>query len=223
MNDELNKLIYENKNLIYYFVNKYKNYYNYDDLYQVGVMGLISAYKNYKKDGGSKFSTYAYTYIMGEIKKFIREDKTIKVSKEYNSLKYKVNNAKVLLEQKLMREVTISDLVDYLEIDEYTLSRILELDNNIKSLDGTISNNVDNLNLYDVIPDKKNSNLDDLISLRDELSKLSDYDKKLLQYRYYQDKTQSEVADILGISQVKVSRYENKLLKTLKNNMSVRQ
>ena len=209
MNDELNKLIYENKNLIYYFVNKYKNYYNYDDLYQVGVMGLISA--------------YTYTYIMGEIKKFIREDKTIKVSKEYNSLKYKVNNAKVLLEQKLMREVTISDLVDYLEIDEYTLSRILELDNNIKSLDGTISNNVDNLNLYDVIPDKKNSNLDDLISLRDELSKLSDYDKKLLQYRYYQDKTQSEVADILGISQVKVSRYENKLLKTLKNNMSVRQ
>ena len=221
MNDELNKLIYENKNLIYYFVNKYKNYYNYDDLYQVGVMGLISAYKNYKKDGGSKFSTYAYTYIMGEIKKFIREDKTIKVSKEYNSLKYKVNNAKVLLEQKLMREVTISDLVDYL--DEYTLSRILELDNNIKSLDGTISNNVDNLNLYDVIPDKKNSNLDDLISLRDELSKLSDYDKKLLQYRYYQDKTQGEVADILGISQVKVSRYENKLLKTLKNNMIVRQ
>lgn len=223
MNEELNTLIYENKNLIFYFVNKYKNCCNKEDLYQVGVMGLINAYKNYKKDGGSKFSTYAYTYIMGEIKKYIREDKTIKISKDYNGLKYKVNNAKNLLEQKLMRKVTIEDLVNYLEIDEFTLSKILNIDNNIKSLDGNISNNVDDLNLYDVIPDQKNTNLDDLISLRNELSKLNDYDKKILNYRYYQDKTQSEVANILGISQVKVSRYENKLLKTLKSNMSIRQ
>lgn len=223
MDEELNKLIYENKNLIYYFVNKYKNYCSSEDLYQVGVIGLTMAYRNYKKDAGSKFSTYAYTYIMGEIKKYIREDKTIKVSKDYNSLKYKVNNAKMLLEQKLMRKVTIDDLVSYLEIDEYTLSKVLSMDDNIKSLDGSVSNNVDNLCLYDVIPDSKKVNLDDLISLRDELSKLNDYDKKILNYRYYQDKTQSEVADILGISQVKVSRYENKLLKTLKNNMSVRQ
>ena len=129
----------------------------------------------------------------------------------------------IFLFLKLMRKVTISDLVEYLEIDEYTLSKVLGIDENIKSLDGNVSNDVDNLCLYDVIPDNKKTNIDDLISLRDELSKLDDYDKKILEYRYYQDKTQSEVADILGISQVKVSRYENKLLKTLKNNMSVRQ
>ena len=120
-----------------------------------------------------------------------------------------------------MREVTVEDLVNYLEIDEYTLSKVLSIDDSIKSLDGNVSNNVDNLSLYDVIPNKKTSNIDDLITLRDELKKLSEYDKKILNYRYYQDKTQQEVADILGISQVKVSRHESKLLKTLRNNMKV--
>ena len=124
MTEELNKLIYENENLIYYFVNKYKNQINKEDLYQVGVIGIINAYKNYKKENGVKFSTYAYTYIMGEIKKYIREDKTIKISKDFNSLRYKINNAKILLSQKLMREVTTQDLVTYLDIDEYTLSKI---------------------------------------------------------------------------------------------------
>ena len=204
MTEELNKLIYENENLIYYFVNKYKNQINKEDLYQVGVIGIINAYKNYKKENGVKFSTYAYTYIMGEIKKYIREDKTIKISKDFNSLRYKINNAKILLSQKLMREVTTQDLVTYLDIDEYTLNLVMNSNNSIKSLDNQVSNNTDSLCLYDVIPDKSKVNIDDLIALKTELEKLNNYDKKLINYRYFEDKTQSEVAQIFGISQVKV-------------------
>ena len=222
MNDELYNLIKENENLIYYFINKYKSCINKEDLYQVGVVGLINAYKNYKKDEGTKFSTYAYTYIMGEIKKYIREDKTIKVSKDYYNLKNKIYEVKNKLTQKLMREVTVNDLVDYLGIDEYTLSQVLNSDYNIKSLDSNVSNNVEELSLYDVIPDNKKKNIDELIDLRNELSKLNNQDKQVIKYRYYENKTQTEVAQLLGISQVKVSRYESKVLKKLKNNLSVR-
>ena len=114
--DELTNVILENENLIYSIINKYSNYYDIDDLYQVGVMGMIKAYKNYKKEYNTKFTSYAYTYIFGEIVKYINESKNFKISKENRYLYKKINEAKTILTQKLMKEPSNYELSLFLDI-----------------------------------------------------------------------------------------------------------
>ena len=80
--ETLNEIIINNKNLVYSIANYFRNYKSKEDLYQAGFLGLIEAYKNYKNDKGTKFTTYAYSYIFGEMKKLVREDKGIKISRE---------------------------------------------------------------------------------------------------------------------------------------------
>ena len=204
---ELNILIKQKERLIYSLMKDYNNYIDKEDLYQVGVIGLINAYKNFKEEKGVKFSSYAYLYIQGEIKKYLRENRTFKINKDTASLCNRVKQAGNLLEQKLMRKPTTKELCDFLEIDELKLETILGIQNPVQRLDEPI------------ITNNESNDLDNLITLRENLNKLSDEDKKLLQYRYFNDKTQSEVAEILGLSQVKVSREEKKILQKLKGSM----
>lgn len=219
MNEEINILIKQNERLIYSLMKDYNNYIDKEDLYQVGVIGLINAYKNFKEDKGVKFSSYAYLYIQGEIKKYLRENRTFKINKDTSALCNKVKHANSLLEQRLMRKPTTKELCEFLEIDELKLETILGIQNPVQSLDEPIINNGKSSSLYEIIPNKENNELDDLISLKENLNKLSHEDKRLLQYRYFNDKTQSEVAKILGLSQVKVSREEKKILQKLKASM----
>ena len=219
MNQELNELVKQNERLIYSIINECSSYIDKEDLYQVGVIGLINAYDNYKKEKNVKFSSYAYLYILGEIKKYLRENRTIKINKETSSLCSKIRRAENLLEQKLMRKVTPKELCDFLNINELKLEMALNIQNDVQSLDKPIINNDSSMNLYEVVPEKTKTNIDDLMLLKDELNKLTYEEKRLLQYRYFNDKTQSEVANILGISQVKVSRNEKKVLSKLKNSM----
>lgn len=217
--EELNILIKQNERLIYSLMKDYNNYIDKEDLYQVGVIGLINAYKNFKEENGVKFSSYAYLYIQGEIKKYLRENRVFKLNKDTASLCNKVKQASNLLEQKLMRKPTSKELCDFLEIDELKLETILGIQNPVQSLDEPIITNGKSSSLYEIIPNSESNDLDTLITLRENLNKLSDEDKKLLQYRYFNDKTQSEVAKILGLSQVKVSREEKKILQKLKGSM----
>ena len=221
MNEELTKLIYENENLIYSFMKGYSNYVDKEDLYQVGVVGLITAYNNFKKEKGVKFSTYAYMYILGEIKRYLRENRTFKINKDTSTLVNSLNKAKNLLEQRLMREPTITELSEYLEIPEQKLASIIGIQNNVTSLDSTMYDGEKDLTYYDTISNKESVNIIDNMLLKDEISKLSLEDKMLLKERYFNDRTQSEVADMLGLSQVKVSRNEKKILEKLRNNMTV--
>lgn len=117
MNQSLEQIIEENKNLIYSISHYFENYPNKEDLFQAGVMGLITAYKNYDASFNNKFTTYAYTYILGEMKKFVREDKGIKISRDITKLNLQIEKTSILLTQKLMRQPTIKELADYLEID----------------------------------------------------------------------------------------------------------
>jgi len=214
--DELANVIIQNENLIYAIINKYSNYYDLDDLYQVGVMGMIKAYKNYNKEYNVKFTSYAYTYIFGEIVKYINESKGFKVSKENRSLYKKINEAKTILTQKLMKEPSTYELSLFLEIDQNLIEEVINLNQTVDSLDREITEDGKKILLYDVVGENKDSI--ENIFLYDQLEKLTKDELKLLKERYFFDKTQSEIANNLGMNQVKVSRTEKRILQKLSQN-----
>ncbi|MBQ8193059.1 MAG: sigma-70 family RNA polymerase sigma factor [Bacilli bacterium] len=203
--------------LIYMIIKKYFKGYDVEDLYQVGVMGVIKAYNNYKKDKGAAFSTYAYKYIHGEIFLYVNSNKLLKTSKETYSLYKQINEAKNILNQKLMREATIYEIASFLEIDVNTIQMVNISMSNIDSLDKIIYSDGKDVTLFDTLRDEKDYYDIDYILLNEELSKLPSPEKEVIYLRYFEDKTQSEVAKILGLSQVGVSRSESKTLKKIRN------
>ena len=215
---ELESIILDNINLIYKASNYFKNYPNKEDLINAGVIGMINAYYKFDKSHNTKFTTYAFDYIIGEMKKCIRNDKGIKISRNITSLYNKIERVNDLLSQKYKRKPTIKELSSYLEIEEEYIIEALNSCNNIESLDNSISSDSKDLNLYDVIPDKVND-IDSLIELRSNLKKLNKNDQDLIKYRYYEDLSQMETAKKLGITQVQVSRNEKKIIKQLKTIM----
>ena len=215
--DELTTLIMNNQGLIYEAMKHFKNYNNKEDLYQVGCIGFIKAYKNFKEDKGCKFSTYAFTYVLGEMKKLVREDKGIKISNQISKLNLKIDKAYILLSQKYMRIPTIKEVADYLEISEYLVSEAINSTVSIKSIDEPVNNEGRETTLQDIIG--YTNNIDDLIYLRNNLSKLTQEEKSIINNRYMYDLTQSETSKVMGISQVQVSRKEQKVLQKLKHQM----
>ncbi len=212
-NEEIYNLIIENESFIYSIINNYKNYCDIDDLYQVGVIGMIKAYQNYDKNSSAKFTSYAYTYIFGEVIKYINENKSFKVSKEYRSLYKKINEAKTILTQKLMKEVSNYELSLFLEIDEKTIEEVMNINQTIDSLDREIISDGKKIFLEDTIGTYKD-NIENIF-LKDELEKLSKDELILLKKRYFLDETQSEIAKEMGVNQTKISREEQKILKKL--------
>ena len=214
--NQLTEIILSNENLIYSVINKYGKYYDFDDLYQVGVMGIIKAYNNYKSDMNTKFTSYAYSYIFGEIIKYINDNKCFKISKESRNLYKKINEAKTLLTQKLMKEPSNYELSLFLEVDEKLIDEVINMNQTIDSLDREIMEDGKKVFLYDLVG--KEENILDNMFLYEQLDKLSKEELILLKERYFLDKTQSEVARDFGINQVKVSRTEQKILKKLSDN-----
>ena len=222
MNDLYADIIIEHDGLIYSIINKYKHIYDIDDLHQVGVIGLIKAITKYDSSYNTKFSTYAYKYILGEVLKYVNENRGFKLSKEYLALEKKINKARELLTQKLMRKPSNFELSVFLELDEKIINQIELITTKIDSLEKVIYEDGKSLTLLDTITDAKLDGNIDNIDLYQELNKLDESEKRLLENRYFYDRTQQETADILGINQVQVSRNEKKILKKLKTNMQVR-
>ena len=211
-------LIKDNEKLIYSIASKFKNYKNIEDLYQAGCLGLITAYKHFDINRDCKFTTYAYSYILGEMRKLVREDKGIKISREISKLNLKIEKAYILLTQKYMREPSIQELSMYLEIPEYYISEAINSLNKIKSIDEPINSGDKELTLQDVIGNS--TNIDDLLLLKDCLNKLDNEERKIIDSRYKDDYTQTETAKLMGISQVQVSRKEQKILKKIRNTIA---
>lgn len=203
--DKLEQLILEYEKLIYAVMRYFKNYPNKDDLFQVGCIGLINAYNNYDSNSNTKFSTYAYSYILGEMKKLVREDKGIKISRNISKLYAQIEKTNMYLTQKLMRTPTLQEIASFLEIDEYLVVEALNSTNVLLDIDEMQINNTDNYN----------NNL----LLKEELNKLSSEELDLITKRYMEDMTQTEVAFSLGMSQVQVSRKEHKVLEKLKKQL----
>ena len=215
MNDQvLVDIIKENKGLIYSIIKKYVSYYEFDDLYQVSIIGIIKAFNNYDATNGVKFTTYAYKYILSEVISFVNNSKLIKSSREYNKIYKKILEARTILTQKLMKEPSTYELSLFLELDENVINNVLMIKDSITSLDSTISDDGKTLSLIDTISTDNNNN--DNIFIKDILKSLDKGEQELINLRYFQDKTQSETAKYLHTNQVQVSRNEAKILKKLK-------
>ena len=208
---EITDLLIENENLKYSIASRYTKYKDKEDLFQAGCVGMIEAYKNYDKTKGTKFTTYAYPYIAGEISKYVREDHTIKMSKDMHKLKMKIENARSILSQKLMHNPSVKELSDYLEIDDEIINNLLKF-NDPLSIDEKVA---DNISVYDVIADKC-VDYNTLIALKTEIDCLDEPERTIMIERYYNDITQTQLSNILGISQVDISRKEKKVLTKFK-------
>ena len=202
---ELETLIIQNQRLIYSIMKYFYNYPNKDDLYQAGCIGLIEAYYRYQSEQNTKFTTYAYPYILGEMRKLIREDKGIKISRNISSLYLKIEKASILLSQRLMREPSVCEIASFLEIDENLVIEAINSTNVLLDIDE--------------IPISHHDDLNDSICLKDELNKLSSEEWSIIKNRYLDDKTQTETANIMGMSQVQVFRKEQKVLQKLKKRL----
>lgn len=216
--ENLEEIITTNEGLIYKIINKYRNYFELDDLYQVAVIGLIKASKTYNSEYGSKFTSYAYPFILGEVIKYINEYRNIKISKDTAKLYSKILQAIEILSQKLMKTPTNYELALFLEIDESIIEEVLMANYTIESLDRIISLDGKNLELYN-----KFGYYDETIEnypLISELEKLQPIEKAIIQSRYYDNMSQSETGKSLGMYQVEVSRREKKILSKLKDNIA---
>ena len=217
MND-IDNLIFENEGLIYKIINKYKNYFELEDLYQVSVVGLIKAYNNYKSEYNTKFMTYAYPYILGEVLKYVNNYRSIKLNKEMNFLYAKIMKAKDILSQKLMKNPSTYELSLFLEVDEKIIEDVLIANANIDSLDKIISEEGKNFELYNKFGyydiDIEN------YSLMYAIEQLNEDEKKIIKARFFEDMSQREVGETLGMYQVEISRKEKKILKKLYNDIA---
>lgn len=194
----MDELIRENDLLIRSIAKKFYNV-EAEDLYQAGCLGLIKAYNNYNNPD-VKFSSYAYKYIFGEMYELSIRCQNIKLNKYYLKLYKLINKTKNYLTQKFNREVTLSEISAYLDIDLSEAEYVSRLTEDMLSLDDEYAN----------IQVGVETIRDDLILLEDSISNLDSLSSAVINYRYKSDLTQSEVAELLGISQVKVSRIEKR-------------
>ena len=159
------ELIKENKKLICAIISKYARYYEFDDLYQVSIIGIMKAYRNFKRERGVRFSTYAYKYILSEILLFVNNSRPIRVSREYQRLAKKILEARTLLTQRLMKEPTNYEISLFLEIDEAIINEVMRYQERVKSLDEVVVDDGKEVTLLDQIPAQKES--DEQVSLQD--------------------------------------------------------
>ena len=217
------KLITINAPLIKSIVKRYINKgIDYDDLFQLGAMGFVKAINNYNPTFNVKFTTYAVPMIAGEIKRFLRDDGSIKVSRSIKHLAIRVKNFINEYNTTHMENPSIEIISKSLNIDSSDIILSLEANATPLSLNDKQNDNNEASSLMDKLSD--NFSLDNLINkitLREMIKELGFREKQVIIMRYYLDKTQSEIAKELGVSQVQVSRIENKILKEMKDKFMI--
>ena len=211
--DKITDIIVENEGFIYNIINKYKNYFELEDLYQVAVIGMIKAYKNYQEEYNTKFLTYAYPYVIGEVIKYVNTFRKVKLSKEMVTIYSKIIKAKEVLSQKLMKTPTIYELSLFLEIDENLIEEVIIANESVTSLDKIINEDDKKMDLYNTIGYYEKEIED--YPLRYAIEQLPEEERQLIIARFYENKSQREVGEMLGIYQVEVSRREQKILKKI--------
>ncbi len=213
-------LIKENSGLIWSIVRKFSGRgVETDDLFQIGAIGLIKCINRFDLSYNVKFSTYAVPMIIGEIKRYLRDDGMIKVSRPLKELALKAKFMKESLYIKNGEYPTISELAKALETDVDTLLPALEATKDVDSIYSTITqSDGSETYLLDRLADKKfeDNSVEEKIALNEIINNLPIRDKQIISLRYFDDKTQTQIAETLGISQVQVSRLEKKILKEIR-------
>jgi len=223
-NDAAEQLIRENNGLVWSVVKKFaKRGYEPDDLYQIGAIGLLKCIRKFDASFDVKFSTYAIPMIIGEIKRFLRDDGMIKVSRPMKELATKARYATEMLTAKLGRAPTVNELAAEVGVGTEELNVAMEAGLDVESLHTTIYQG-DGSPIF--LIDKVARVSDDsdrtinILALKQLIERLKPKERQVIILRYFQDKTQTEVANLIGVSQVQVSRIEKKVLAALKLGLS---
>ena len=191
-----------------------------DDMFQVGCVGLLKAVDNFDNSLNVKFSTYAVPMVVGEIRRYLRDNNSVRVSRSLRDIAYKALQAKEELSNKSFREPTIEEIAKYIEVPVKSVTFALDAISETLSLnDPVYSDGTDTINLLDQIADTKHTdeNLFESISIQDAMKTLTKRQRQILTMRYFAGKTQTEVSAEIGISQAQVSRLEKSALDAVKD------
>lgn len=215
-----NYIVTQNLGLVRSVVKRFINRgCEYDDLMQIGSIGLLKAIQKFDSSYNVKFSTYAIPMIIGEIKRFLRDDGMIKISRNLKEIAAKANVYKELIEKNSGREPTISELAAELDITKEDLIMAIDSQNAAQSLydviyqdDGTPVLLIDKIQLEE----SQDLGIIERMALKEVMSTLEPRERQIIVLRYFKEMTQCQVADVLGVSQVQISRIEKKILEKLK-------
>ena len=195
---------------------------NIDDLFQIGCIGLIKAIDNFDVTQEVKFSTYAVPMIIGEIRRYLRDNSAIRVSRSLRDTAYKAIYAKEALMKKQDKEPTLEDISKIIDVPAEDIAFALDaIQSPVSLYEPVYSEGGDTLYIMDQISDKKNkeANWVENLSLKDAMATLPERENHIINLRYFQGKTQMEVAEEIHISQAQVSRLEKNALNTMKNHL----
>jgi RNA polymerase sporulation-specific sigma factor len=218
-------LVENNVGLVWSIVRRFQNRgHEIDDLFQIGCIGLIKSINKFDSSFDVRFSTYAVPMIIGEIKRFLRDDGIIKVSRSLKETSNKARITREVMSKELGREPTINEMAQRLNISTEELVMAVEAGYSPESLFNAVGDgDSSQLLLIDRINDECNDNETDIIdkiALRQVLDTLKPREKQIIILRYFKEKTQVQIAKQLGISQVQVSRIEKKILEEIKNRIN---
>ena len=217
------ELVNGNLKLVLSILKKFsKHVDNMDDLFQIGCIGLLKAIDNFDLSYGVKFSTYCVPMIQGEVKRYLRDNNSIRVSRSVKDLAYKALKLKEELTMEDNSEPTTERLAELLEVEPYNIVNALEsMRDPISIFEPIYNDGGDTIYLFDQIEDRKtdNSNIDTKMSVREAISNLSRREQLVLEERFVIGKTQMEISKELGISQAQVSRIEKGIIDSLRDKL----
>lgn len=220
------KIVSDNTGLVWSIARRFTNRgYDLEELYQIGCIGLLKACDRFESRYGVQFSTYAVPLISGEIKRFLRDNGAIKVSRILKQNGYQISKAKEALLHKYGREATLDELAEYTGICVEDIVMATEANREVESIQQTIcGKDGTQVSLVDRLVDEAESevaaeNIMNRILIGQAMEKLDEMEQELIRLRFFEDKTQTEVARVLGISQVQVSRLEKKILIRMRRNL----
>lgn len=225
--DDMTELIENNNGLIWSIVRRFNGRgYDIEDLYQIGCIGFIKAIQRFDTSFEVRLSTYAVPYILGEIKRYIRDDGPIKISRSIKELNVKINEIQKEYFNKYGKEISLEEISKKLRISKEEITMALDSTKPVDSIENT--------QYRDNKTDKTISILEKLSTGRDEqteitnklviknlINELDKREKEIIMLRYYKQKTQMQVSKILGITQVQVSRIERKVLDNMKRKLTI--
>lgn len=218
-------IVQENLGLVYSVIKRFQNRgYESDDLFQIGSIGLIKAIDNFDESYEVKFSTYAVPLIIGEIKRFIRDDGPVKVSRSLKELNMKVRYLSESILKQEGREAGVCELAEKLGVEPCEIAEAMDASQPLSSLDEPVGEkDGGTVSLGEKFVDEDSNNETDIVNrllVNHVMEVLSQRDREIIYMRFYQRKTQMEIAKMLGISQVQISRIEKKALKAMRNQVS---
>ncbi|MGE5586856.1 MAG: RNA polymerase sporulation sigma factor SigG [Clostridia bacterium] len=221
--DARDKLIYGNLRLVLSVIQRFNNRGEYvDDLFQVGCIGLMKAIDNFDLSQNVKFSTYAVPMIVGEIRRYLRDNNPIRVSRSLRDVAYKALQVRDALVSRNSKEPSITEIADELKLPREEVVYALDaIQDPVSLFEPIYHDGGDPIYVMDQVSDEKNQDSTWLegISIREAMEKLSDRERLILKLRFFEGKTQMEVAEEIGISQAQVSRLEKAALKHMRRFM----